>query len=120
MIPMGVDVLDYLRNGSAHDGSSIPLAEVRLRAPVPRPGKIIAIGFNYRDHQVETGLRAVSQPALFAKYANSVIGPNDVIRVPRITSEPDYEAELAVVIGRTASKLPSKTALTMSRLHVLQ
>lgn len=74
-------------------------------APVPKPGKIIAVGFNYREHQAETGMKPVPEPALCAKSANSVIGPAEVIRLPRATNEPDYEAEWAVVIGRTASGL---------------
>jgi 2,4-didehydro-3-deoxy-L-rhamnonate hydrolase len=82
-----------------------------LRAPVPKPGKIIAVGFNYREHQTESGMKPASEPALFAKYANAVIGPDEVIKVPAATNEPDYEAELAVVMGRTASKVDARDAL---------
>ncbi len=111
VIPMGSDILDYLANGAAIDEPLVPLIEVRLRAPVPKPGKIIAVGFNYREHQAETGMKPASEPALFAKYANSVIGPAEVIRLPRATDEPDYEAEFAVVIGRTASDVDARHAL---------
>ncbi len=111
VIPMGSDILDYLATGTAHDKPPVPLAEVRLCAPVPKPGKIIGVGFNYREHQAETGMKPASEPALFAKYATSVIGPGDVIRVPHATNEPDYEGELAVVIGKTASDLDVRVAL---------
>ena len=74
-----------------------------LLCPIVRPGKIMAIGLNYDDHIRETGAQRPAQPIVFAKYTSSLNGPRDPIVVdPRLTGEPDYEAELAVVIGTPA------------------
>jgi 2-keto-4-pentenoate hydratase/2-oxohepta-3-ene-1,7-dioic acid hydratase in catechol pathway len=72
----------------------------KLRAPVPRPSKIICIGLNYRDHAEESNLPIPDVPTVFAKFATSVIGHLDPIVLPKASSKPDYEAEFAVVIGR--------------------
>lgn len=83
-----------------------PLEDVELLAPVPRPGKVIGIGRNYREHAAEEGVEAPSSPLVFAKFPSSVIGPQDAIRWnPGLTTEVDYEAELAIVIGRRARRL---------------
>jgi len=74
-------------------------SEVRLLCPIPEPRKFIGIGLNYRDHAKEQGAKIPAAPIVFAKFANSLIGPNDDIRYPRITEQLDYEAELGVVIG---------------------
>lgn len=93
-----------------------PLAAFRLAAPVPRPGKVVAIGRNYADHAAEGGAAPPPAPLIFAKWPSSVIGPGDEIRWDAaLTSEVDYEAELAVVIGRTARRIPAEAA----RDHVL-
>jgi 2-keto-4-pentenoate hydratase/2-oxohepta-3-ene-1,7-dioic acid hydratase in catechol pathway len=111
VIPMGPDLVTYLETGSSEDGPAIPLADVRLLAPVPRPGKVIGIGLNYRDHAEESGQPIPEQPILFAKFANSVIGPGEPIVLPPEALEPDYEVELGVVIGRTARRVPVADAL---------
>lgn len=80
----------------------VPLAEVELLAPVPRPGKVLCIGLNYRDHAVELSLQLPDRPLLFSKYANAIVGPGAPIMLPPISQKVDYEAELAVVIGRRA------------------
>lgn len=84
---------------------------VRLAAPIPRPGKIICIGLNYRDHAAESGQEVPGYPTVFAKYATCVVGPRDPIVLPRVSSQVDYEGELAVVIGRTAKDVPLEKAL---------
>jgi 2-keto-4-pentenoate hydratase/2-oxohepta-3-ene-1,7-dioic acid hydratase in catechol pathway len=84
---------------------------VRLLAPVPRPGKIICIGLNYRDHAAESGQAVPEYPTVFAKYASCIIGTGAPIIIPRVTSEVDYEAELAVVIGRRARDVAEADAL---------
>jgi len=87
-------------------------------APVPRPGKIIAVGLNYRDHVAEQGgkVRAPATPVLFAKFPTSVVGNGaDVVWDPGLTAAVDLEAELAVVIGRTARRVSEAEALD----HVL-
>src|SRR4029450_1686647 len=84
---------------------------VRLLAPVPRPGKIVCIGLNYRDHAKETGQAIPTEPVLFSKFANSVVGPGADVVVPPEAEQVDYEAELAVVIGRRASAVRVADAL---------
>lgn len=85
--------------------------QVRRRAPITRPGKIICIGLNYRDHAEESGLPVPKEPVLFCKYANTVIGPGDPILLPPDSEEVDYEAELVFVIGKTAHNVPAKQAM---------
>jgi 2-keto-4-pentenoate hydratase/2-oxohepta-3-ene-1,7-dioic acid hydratase in catechol pathway len=97
-------LLDLLRQGqdlaSVATGAPVPLRDLRVLAPIARPGKIVAIGLNYEDHTAETGLEAPAEPLTFAKYPSSIIGPDEAIVVPTaITKEVDWEAELAVVIG---------------------
>jgi len=77
----------------------IPLTEVTLLAPVPRPGKIICIGHNYYGH---TGATVPAFPDIFAKFNNVVIAPGQPIVIPRASAKVDYEGELAVVIGKRA------------------
>ncbi|WP_405011585.1 fumarylacetoacetate hydrolase family protein [Kitasatospora sp. NBC_01539] len=85
----------------------IDLDGVRIGAPVARPGKVVGIGLNYRDHAAEAGAAIPSEPVVFLKPGNTVVGPNDEVLVPRGSRKTDYEAELAVVIGRTARYLES-------------
>ena len=93
-----------------------PLADAQLLAPLPRPGKIVAIGRNYREHQAEEGVDPPSAPLIFAKFPSSVVGPGAEIRWdPSLTQQVDYEAELAVVIGRRARDVSEADALD----HVL-
>ncbi len=89
---------------------SRPLAEVRLAAPV-QPSKICAIGLNYMEHVLEGGRKPPERPVLFAKLPTSVIGPGDEIRwEPALSDKIDFEAELAVVIGRTARRVKAADA----------
>jgi 2-keto-4-pentenoate hydratase/2-oxohepta-3-ene-1,7-dioic acid hydratase in catechol pathway len=98
----------------ARDGR--PLAEADLLAPVPRPRKVVAIGRNYRDHTTEEGVEAPPAPLIFAKWGSCVIGPGSAIAWdPSLTQAVDYEAELGVVIGRTARRVSEADALD----HVL-
>lgn len=76
------------------------LSTVKLRAPIPRPRKLICVGLNYRDHAAETGAEIPTVPTIFNKFATAVIGPGDKIVLPRVSKAPDYEAEFAFVIGR--------------------
>lgn len=111
VIPMGGDLLSWLEGAPVVDGPATPLGSVRLQAPLPRPGKIFGVGLNYRDHAEETGRPVPEVPILFAKFANSVIGPGESIVVPSAARRPDYEAELGVVIGRTAHEVSAGDAL---------
>jgi 2-keto-4-pentenoate hydratase/2-oxohepta-3-ene-1,7-dioic acid hydratase in catechol pathway len=112
VVPMGADLISYLVTGEADDGDRVALAGLRVRAPVPKPGKIVAVGLNYRDHAAESGQPIPEEPILFAKFANSVIGPGDAIEIPRATERTDYEAELGVVIGRVAREVGRDEALS--------
>ncbi len=88
------------------------LTDVHLLAPVPDPEKIICLGLNYRDHAAESGQEIPNAPMWFAKFANSLIGSGQDIVLPAAHPEyVDYEAELAVVIGRTAHNVDAATAL---------
>ena len=86
-------------------------ATVRLLAPLPRPGKIVCVGLNYRDHCREQDIALPDYPMLFAKFANAISHPGDRITRPRATEKLDLECELAVVIGRRASRIAPDEAM---------
>jgi len=95
---------------SAVGGGALPLIELtgqRIGAPIGRPGKVVCIGLNCRDHAVETGADLPAEPIIFMKDPWTVVGPNDTVPIPRRSTKTDYEVELAVVIGRTARYLDS-------------
>ncbi|MEM9891309.1 MAG: fumarylacetoacetate hydrolase family protein [Actinomycetota bacterium] len=84
-------------------GAEVPLSEVDLLAPVTQPGKIIAIGLNYADHADESAMDLPGAPLLFSKPSSAIVGPGEPVRwTADDCTQPDYEAEMAVVIGRTA------------------
>ncbi|MFH0176911.1 fumarylacetoacetate hydrolase family protein [Streptomyces cacaoi] len=78
---------------------------LRVGAPVARPGKIVCVGLNYRDHAAETGAAIPARPVVFMKDPGTVVGPYDEVLVPRGSRKTDWEVELAVVIGRRARYL---------------
>ena len=86
-------------------------ADVTLLAPVPRPGKIIGLGHNYYDHMGKGRTEPTEYPTLFCKTANTIIGPGQAIVIPRVTQQVDYEAELAVVMGKRARHVAQERAL---------
>jgi 2-keto-4-pentenoate hydratase/2-oxohepta-3-ene-1,7-dioic acid hydratase in catechol pathway len=90
-------------------GPTYPVDSVRLLAPV-MPGKILAIALNYRDHAAEAKREVPSMPAMFAKFPSSVIGPGDSIVIPREENRPDWEGEVAFVIGRPAYRVTLENA----------
>lgn len=81
-----------------------------LLAPIPDPGKVICIGLNYRDHAAEAGMDIPTEPVCFGKFGNTIIGTNQAIRLPRVSSQVDYEAELVAVIGRRAYDVSAEHA----------
>lgn len=89
---------DLRRREAAGDGA--PLASVRLLPPVPRPGKVFAIGLNYADHIAESKMETPQHQVWFTKAVTSVNGPFDPVQIPRISQTVDYEAELVAVIGK--------------------
>ena len=80
-------------------------------APVPRPGKLICIGLNYRDHAAESNMAIPKQPVVFSKFSTAVIAPGEPVVLPATSEQVDYEAELAVVIGRRAKDVSLERAL---------
>lgn len=98
----------------AADAERLPLEGAELAAPILRPGKIVCCGLNYHDHIVETGREVPEYPTLFAKFADTLTGPNDGIEVGGDSQKVDWEAELAVVIGapvRRASRAEAEAAI---------
>lgn len=85
-------------------------ADARWGAPVARPGKVLCIGLNYRDHAKESGMPVPSEPILFMKGPNCVVGPYDDLVIPRGSRKTDWEVELGVVIGKDARYLESADA----------
>lgn len=90
---------------------TVHTTDATLLAPVPSPGKLVCVGLNYRDHAEEQDEEIPERPMLFSKAPSSVIGPHDAIVHPEDVEQVDYEVELAVVIGRTASNVPAEAAI---------
>ncbi|ONI86597.1 ureidoglycolate lyase [Saccharothrix sp. ALI-22-I] len=106
----GSDGLDRVRPVVADRtaaGQVSRFAGERIGAPIARPHQILCIGLNYRDHAAETGQAVPDEPILFTKSPNTLIGPNDDVRIPRGSTKPDWEVELGVVIGKRTSYLDS-------------
>ena len=85
---------------TATDIETVPLDSVMLLAPVPQPGKMMAIGLNYADHIAETGLDTPGHQIWFSKQINAVNGPFDPVEIPRVSSFVDYESEMVAIIGK--------------------
>jgi 2-keto-4-pentenoate hydratase/2-oxohepta-3-ene-1,7-dioic acid hydratase in catechol pathway len=109
-----IDDLDtsFFATHSIRRLADLPVAELPILAteglrigPPLRPGKIVCIGLNYRDHAAETGAPLPTEPVVFLKAPDTVVGPDDTVLVPRGSTKTDWEVELAVVIGRTARYL---------------
>jgi 2-keto-4-pentenoate hydratase/2-oxohepta-3-ene-1,7-dioic acid hydratase in catechol pathway len=101
--------LDFIQNGTTDitSSDSVPLDRVRLHAPIPNPPRIFAIGLNYRDHAIESGMTIPTTPVVFFKLTTSVIGPGEAIVLPKNSTQPDYEAEFAFVIGKGGYRIPA-------------
>jgi 2-keto-4-pentenoate hydratase/2-oxohepta-3-ene-1,7-dioic acid hydratase in catechol pathway len=104
---LGLTELARIR--TALDSGTLPAVDPSLRigAPLARPGKIVCIGLNYSDHAAESGLALPTEPVLFLKAPDTVIGPYDDVLIPRNSVKTDWEVELAVIIGKTARYLAS-------------
>ncbi|TVZ89367.1 fumarylacetoacetate hydrolase family protein [Streptomyces sp. BK340] len=95
---------------AAAGAGELPALDVeglRIGPPLGRIGKVVCIGLNYHDHARETGAEPPAEPVIFFKAADTVVGPNDTVLVPRRSTKTDWEVELAVVVGRTARYLES-------------
>jgi 2-keto-4-pentenoate hydratase/2-oxohepta-3-ene-1,7-dioic acid hydratase in catechol pathway len=86
--------------------------------PIERPGKIVCVGLNYRDHAEEQGAELPEAPLLFAKWPSSVIGPGEAIVIPPLVTKTDYEAELGVVIGERVKGVSKENAFEAVRGYV--
>ena len=108
VIEGGADALDRVSRwlSSQPRGERFDPAKTRLRAPVPKPRKIICIGLNYRDHAAEAKMAIPAVPTVFAKFGNTVTGHLHPIVLPRNSVKPDYEAEFAVVVGKGGRHIP--------------
>ena len=120
---LGATVRTYLAHHDAHGriveaaaelvarDEAIPVESVRLLAPVPDPDKILCVGLNYRDHAEEAGLALPTEPLVFAKFRNSLVGHADPVEVPKLDDSIDYEVELAIVIGKPGRQIRIEDAL---------
>ncbi len=93
---------------AARSAGRLPRTDIdgqRIGAPVARPGKVVCIGLNYRDHAAETGAAIPKEPIIFMKGPDTVVGPNDTVLIPRKSIKTDWEVELAVIIGSPARYL---------------
>jgi 2,4-didehydro-3-deoxy-L-rhamnonate hydrolase len=89
------------------DGDIRPIGDQRIGSPISRPHQIICVGLNFRDHAAETGQTVPTEPILFTKSPNTMIGPYDDVRLPRGATKPDWEVELGIVVGKRTSYLES-------------
>lgn len=108
VIAGGADAMDRVMRWIERppSGERFDPAAVKLRAPIPRPPKIICIGLNYRDHAAESKMALPETPTVFSKYNTTVTGHLHPIVLPKNSSKPDYEAEFAVVIGKGGRHIP--------------
>ena len=109
LIALGTDLLRIGR--SLAQSPAVDLNTVRLLPPVPLPPKILCVGLNYDDHLEESGLKKPAYPEIFARFATSLIPHQEPIRRPRESIALDYEAELAVIIGKPGRRIPQEQAL---------
>ena len=98
------DTVAFLASGAhAPERSQDPanyVAFERILAPIAHPPKLLCIGLNYRDHAIESNMELPKTPVVFTKFSNSIVGPGDTVVLPAASAQPDYEAELAIVIGK--------------------
>ncbi|NUO41635.1 MAG: fumarylacetoacetate hydrolase family protein [Streptomyces sp.] len=103
----GIDRVRPVVAGRVAAGQVSRFAGERIGAPIARPHQILCIGLNYRDHAAESGMAVPDEPILFTKSPNTLIGPNDDVRIPRGSAKTDWEVELGIVIGRRTAYLDS-------------
>ncbi|GAA4357331.1 fumarylacetoacetate hydrolase family protein [Angustibacter luteus] len=106
----GVSALRPVVAARTASGQVSAFAGERVGAPIARPHQILCIGLNYRDHAAETGQAVPDEPILFTKSPNTLVGPDDDVRIPRGSTKTDWEVELGIVIGRRSSYLDSVDA----------
>jgi 2-keto-4-pentenoate hydratase/2-oxohepta-3-ene-1,7-dioic acid hydratase in catechol pathway len=106
------DVLAFIQSGSTAPtlGAPIPLASVTVLAPLLHPPRIFGIGLNYIEHAAESKMKVQSVPTVFMKLSSSITGPDTEVLLPPDATQPDYEAELAVVIGKAGHRISAASA----------
>jgi acylpyruvate hydrolase len=105
-------ILDSFQNADPNERPmTYEKGSVKLEAPISRPGKIVALGLNYKGHIEETGREVPEFPVIFAKFPSSIMGPDEEVAIPKVTKKLDWEVELGVVIGRTCKDVSEKKAL---------
>jgi 2-keto-4-pentenoate hydratase/2-oxohepta-3-ene-1,7-dioic acid hydratase in catechol pathway len=105
------EALEGGKGPAEESGDSWPLDEVELLPPIPDPEKIVCIGLNYRSHAAEAGIEVPQSPAIFGKFRNALAASGATVRLPASSQKVDFEAELAFVVGRTASEVSEEEAL---------
>jgi 2-keto-4-pentenoate hydratase/2-oxohepta-3-ene-1,7-dioic acid hydratase in catechol pathway len=110
LLAAGAGALRSAANAAAQAPRRLPLASLRLAAPILRPPKFLGIGLNYADHVAEAGLEAPRFPTVFNKQSTCVAGPRDPVHLPRVSTALDYEGELGFVIGRRCRHVPRARA----------
>ena len=110
--PGATSAVEIACNGTSFvPGAQVAITDVELHCPVPRPGKIICIGLNYRAHAIEGGNAIPDYPAVFMRGPTSLLSPGGAMIYPECSDKLDYEAELAVIIGKTATNVSVADAL---------
>jgi 2-keto-4-pentenoate hydratase/2-oxohepta-3-ene-1,7-dioic acid hydratase in catechol pathway len=109
-LSVGEQAMEAMQKLIDSGGERIPLADVVLLAPIPRPGKFLGISLNYPDHINETGREKPAYPTFFTKQSTCVIGPGTAIQRPLVSEKVDYEGELALVIGKRCRHVPVEQA----------
>jgi 2-keto-4-pentenoate hydratase/2-oxohepta-3-ene-1,7-dioic acid hydratase in catechol pathway len=107
---LGAADLEKARNALAGAAPDFQLAQVQLLPVIPNPDKILCVGLNYEDHIVETGREKTENPVLFARFADSQVGADQAMLRPRESTQFDYEAEIAVIIGKAGRRISEKDA----------
>ncbi len=110
LLTAGRDAMEAVKAVARGADRRLSLDSVRLRPPIPRPGKFLAVGLNYREHVAELKKPMPSFPSTFAKMTSSIVGPRDAVWRPRISDTLDYEGELAFVIARRCRHVPKARA----------
>ena len=110
LVQQGPDAL-AAAGQALRDGQTTALASLQLLAPLRRPGKIICIGLNYADHSKESGFETPTYPAVFSRYASSLMGDGAAMVRPHVSEQLDYEGELVAVIGKRGRHIPREKAL---------
>ncbi len=111
LVAQGPEGIERARQAAGSASVSYESGSIRVLPPIPDPQKIICLGLNYRDHALETGADIPEEPILFSKYPSAIVGPEDPIILPKVSSEVDYEAELVVVVGVGGKEIKAEHAM---------